>query len=123
MRLLILTQKIDAEDSILGFFHEWVREFSKNTESVLVICLERGIVNLPQNVRVFSLGKESGSSRFGYILNFYKLIWKYRKEYDSVFVHMNQVYVLLGGLFWKLWHKKRQKVGGILNWFSNLLNG
>ena len=106
MRLIIITQKVDKADPILGFFHEWIKEFSKNCESVMVICLEKGIVELPENIKVFSLGKESGASKLEYVLNFYKLIWKYRKEYDSVFVHMNQIYVLLGSLFWKIWNKK-----------------
>src|SRR3990167_3022075 len=30
-----------------------------------------------------------------------------RKNYDAVFVHMNPEYVVLGGLFWKLWNKKK----------------
>lgn len=106
MRLLILTQKVDNKDAILGFFHEWIREFSKNVESVIVICLERGGVDLPENVKVLSLGKESNSSKPNQILSFYKYIWQERKNYDSVFVHMNQIYVILGGLFWKMWHKK-----------------
>jgi len=106
MRLLILTQKVDNKDAILGFFHEWIREFSKNCESVMVICLEKGEVSLPENVKVFSLGKENRVSKLKYIWNFYKLIFKFRHEYDSVFVHMNQIYIILGGLFWKSWHKK-----------------
>jgi len=106
MKLLILTQKVDQADPILGFFHEWIREFSKNCQSVIVICLEKGSFDLPPNVKVVSLGKERGVSKLGYVLNFYKLIWKLRKDYDAVFVHMNQVYVLLGGLFWKAYHKK-----------------
>lgn len=115
MKLLILTQKVDKNDAILGFFHEWIREFSKNIESVIVICLEKGEVDLPESVQVFSLGKEKfmiHDSRFKlltklkYLWNFYKFIWKYRKEYDAVFVHMNQIYVILGGLIWKMWHKK-----------------
>jgi len=106
MRLLILTQKVDNKDAILGFFHEWIREFSKNCESVMVICLWKGGVDLPENVKVYSLGKENNSSKLNQVFSFYKYIWKYRKEYDAVFVHMNQIYIVLGGWLWKLWHKK-----------------
>lgn len=106
MRLLILTQKVDRNDPILGFFHRWVEEFAKNFEKITVICLEEGEHDLPENVRVLSLGKENGRSRFKYIWNFYKYIWKERKNYDVVFVHMNQEYVILGWKFWKLWGKK-----------------
>ena len=58
MRLLIVTQKVDREDDLLGFFHQWIIEFAKHCESVTVICLEEGSHRLPSNVRVFSLGKE-----------------------------------------------------------------
>ncbi|MHB0978206.1 MAG: glycosyltransferase [Minisyncoccota bacterium] len=106
MRFLILTQKVDKDDAILGFFHEWIREFSKNVESVIVICLWKGGVDLPENVKVLSLGKENNTSKLNQILSFYKYIWQERKNYDSVFVHMNQIYVILGGFIWKMWHKK-----------------
>lgn len=58
MRLLIVTQKIDLRDDLLGFFHQWIVEFAKQCESVTVICLEKGVYELPANVRVLSLGKE-----------------------------------------------------------------
>lgn len=106
MRLLIITQKVDSQDPILGFFHGWIEEFSKHCESVIVICLQKGVFNLPRNVQVFSLGKERGVSKIGLIFNFYKLIWRYKNGYDAVFIHMNQIYLILGGIFWKLWHKK-----------------
>ena len=56
--------------------------------------------------RVFSLGKESGKSKIKYIKNFLNLILGLHKDYDSVFVHMNQEYVLLGGLLWKIMGKR-----------------
>ncbi len=106
MNLLILTQKVDKNDDILGFFHGWLLEFAKNYEKITVICLYEGEHNLPNNVKVLSLGKEKGVSRLKYILDFYKYIWKERNNYDQVFVHMNQIYVILGGLFWRLRGKK-----------------
>ena len=106
MRLLIITQKVDKNDSILGFFHRWIEEFAKNFEKVIIICLEMGEYNLPKNVQVLSLGKETHRSNVQYIVHFYKYIWRERKNYDAVFVHMNQEYVLLGWKFWKLWCKR-----------------
>lgn len=106
MKLLIITQKVDINDDVLGFFHGWIKEFAKHCEFVTVICLQKGDYDLPENVKVFSLGKEKGISKFKYILNFYKYIWRERKNYDIVFVHMNQEYVLLGGLFWRMMGKK-----------------
>jgi glycosyltransferase involved in cell wall biosynthesis len=104
MKLLILTQKIDKNDSVLGFMHGWVNEFAKNFEFITAICLQKGEYDLPDNVKVLGLGKPA--SRAVYLFNFYKHIWRERKNYDAVFVHMNQEYILLGGLFWKLFGKK-----------------
>src|SRR3989338_3997811 len=96
MKLLIITQKVDKNDPILGFFHRWLEEFAKNVEKLTVICLGKGEYDLPENVRVLSLGKESGHSKIKYLRRFYKYIWMERKNYDAVFVHMNPEYVILG---------------------------
>ena len=126
VKLLIVTQKVDENDAILGFFHRWVEEFAKHCERVTVICLYEGEHHLPGNVKVLSLGKEarvqgatlrsSGAKRKSgkrsflarakYILRFYRYIWRERKNYDAVFVHMNPIYVVLGGVLWRIWKKK-----------------
>lgn len=121
MKLLILTQKVDINDDILGFFHWWIKEFAKHCEKVTVICLWKGEYELPGNVKVLSLEKEKrfsekrGASKtlfHCYIAKllrcrrFYQYIWQERKNYDTVFVHMNTEYVVLGGLIWKLFRKK-----------------
>lgn len=106
MKLLILTQKMDRNDDVLGFFHDWIRELASHFENITVICLYKGEHNLPDNVRTLSLGKESGVSRLKYLFNFYRYIWSERKNYDAVFVHMNTEYVLLGGLLWHFMGKR-----------------
>ena len=58
MKLLIITQKVDINDDLLGFFHGWIAEFVRQCEQVTVICLQKGEYDLPRNVRVLSLGKE-----------------------------------------------------------------
>jgi glycosyltransferase involved in cell wall biosynthesis len=116
MRLLITTQKVDYNDDNLGFFHDWIKEFSKRCEKVTVVCLFQGACDLPDNVEVISLGKtkedyQSGDQRkllrrLRFIFKFYTTIFEKRKEYDAVFVHMNPEYVVLGGLFWKMAGKR-----------------
>lgn len=106
MKLLICTQIVDQSDSDLGFFHRWIEEFAKHAEQITVVCLKKGVYALPPNVRVLSLGKEEGTSKLTRIVRFYKYMCGYRKDYDAVFVHMNPEYVVLGGLLWRLWHKK-----------------
>jgi glycosyltransferase involved in cell wall biosynthesis len=106
MKLLICTQIVDKDHPILGFFHRWIEEFAKNCEEVHVICLQKGQYSLPANVYVYSLGKEEGNSKLVQLYNFYRYIWTLRKRYDNVFVHMNQIYVILGGFLWRVLDKK-----------------
>ncbi|MEK9131688.1 MAG: glycosyltransferase family 4 protein [Patescibacteria group bacterium] len=106
MKLLILTQKVDRTDSVLGFFHTWLVEFSKRAELVTVIALEVGEYQLPQNVTVTSLGKELGVSKVVYLWRLFSTVIGQQKKYDAVFVHMNPIYVVLCGWFWKLTGKK-----------------
>lgn len=106
MKLLIITQSLDVNNPVLGFFVRWVQEFAKHHEKLTVICLEKGEYDLPDNVKVLSLGKEKGLTKFDYLCWFYQYIWDERNNYDAVFVHMNQEYVLLGGLLWKILKKK-----------------
>src|SRR3989344_2109206 len=104
MRLLICTQTVDARDSHLGFFVRWIEEFSKHCEKVTVICLKEGRYKLPENVKVYELGKSVGSIRRA--VRLFSLSWKLRKEYDAVFVHMNPEYIVVAGRLWRLMDKK-----------------
>ncbi len=108
MKLLIITQTIDPENTTLGFFIDWVIELSKRFEEVKVICLyKNNNFNFnSKNIEIFSLGKEKNNSFLKKIFIFFKYIFLLRKKYDKVFVHMNQEYIVLGGLFWKIFNKK-----------------
>lgn len=121
MKLLILTQKVDINDDLLGFFHGWLEKLAEKVEKISVVALYVGQYNLPANVKVFSLGKTMDRKgcrvfeRLKYLWNFYKYIWKLRKDYDGVFVHMNVEYVLLAGWLWRLLGKK------IVLWYAHYL--
>ncbi len=106
MKLLIVTQVIDTNHPILGFFHRWVEEFAKHADHVHVVALQVGTYNLPANVSVHSLGKEARKGRLAYLVRFYQLMWSLRKEYDGVFVHMIPLYAILGAPVWKLYRKR-----------------
>lgn len=106
MKLLVLTQKVDKNDDVLGFFHGWLKALAGRFQQITVICLQKGQYDLPANIQVLSLGKEIVAARIEYLANFYRFIWQKRKDYDAVFVHMNDEYVILGGLLWKIWGKK-----------------
>ena len=107
MKLLIITQKVDINDDILGFMHIWIKKLSEKIESLDVICLYKGKYDLPKNVKVFSLGKEEyshysyachvakGSFCYGVIrrlvslYRLYRFSWKLLRRNDLLFVHMN----------------------------------
>lgn len=81
-------------------------------EKLTVICLEKGNLSGLKGITIYSLGKEEYLSyphfirRLIALYRFYKYIWQLRKDYDSVFVHMHSIYVILGGWLWKLGDKK-----------------
>ncbi|HWH07272.1 MAG TPA: glycosyltransferase [Candidatus Paceibacterota bacterium] len=107
MRLLIVTQAVDAESLTLSFFLRWIEELAGRFDTVQVICLYEGRHALPENVTVHSLGKEKGiRSKVSYAVTFLQHAWRMRKDYDAVFIHMNEEYVLVGGMLWKLLGKR-----------------
>lgn len=106
MKLLFVTQALDLDDPVLSAYHEWVREIGSHYDSVEVICLKKGRYNLPASFHVHSLGKEEGKQGpLVYAAHFLQLAWQLRSNYDAVFVHMNQEYVLIAGWLWKLLKK------------------
>ncbi len=105
MKLLIVTQAVDTNDPVLGFFHRWLVEFAKNCEQVTVCALRVGEHNLPSNVTVVPL-RPGGRGKLLVIGRFYYEIISRRSTYDAVFVHMNPEYVVLGGLVWRLMGKR-----------------
>lgn len=116
MRFLIITQKVDKNDDVLGFMHGWIAEFAVQCEKVTVICLQKGEYSLPSNVTVLSLGKppvgwspllaDKILQKTSALFNFFKYIWTERNNYDTVFVHMNPEYIVLGGWLWRVMGKK-----------------
>ena len=122
MNLLVITQKVNKDDSNLGFFYEWLLCLAGKVDKLIVICLEKGEYHLPGNVEVLSLGKDElgiknyelwFGNKIRYAFRFYKYIWQEKNNYDGVFVHMNPEYCILGGIFWCLWHKK------VLLWYTH----
>lgn len=107
MRLLVITQKVDVDDSNLGFFHIWLEKLAERVEQLFVICLQKGEYKLPNNVTVLSLGKEQRSvSSVRYAIRFYSCLWRLRGKYDNIFVHMNPEYAILAGWYWRFSGKK-----------------
>jgi glycosyltransferase involved in cell wall biosynthesis len=110
-RLLVITQKVNAHDQLLGFFIEWLRRLGEKTD-LQVLCLEKGEFDLP-GIPVESLGKEKGNSKLSQAWDFYRYVIKNSDKYDAVFVHMNPIWAVLGGWYWRLADKK------IILWYTH----
>lgn len=114
MKLLMITRKVDKNDALAGFAYDWVKKLGEQTESLKVICLEKGDVSgLPDNIKVYSLGKEKGFGRWREFFNFQKLAFKLTPKVDGVFCHMNPEYTILIAPYAKLFGKK------IIAWYTH----
>lgn len=96
MNLLIVTQRVDNRDPVLGFFHGWIKEFAAQCGHVTVIAQCVGGYSLPSNVTVLSLGKERNRSKILQVLWYRWLLFRERKNYDAILVHMTPVWAVLG---------------------------
>ena len=114
LKLLMITRMVDKDDSQAGFIYGWVKKFAQNVDTLKVICLEKGnIEGLPDNVEVFSLGKEKGKNRLKEFFNFQIGALKFIKKVDGVFCHQNPEYTILIAPYAKILNKK------IITWYSH----
>jgi len=112
MKLLVITQKVDMNDDNLGFFHNWLEKLAEKAD-IFVIGNYVGQYKLPDNAKVFSLGKER---RVGKLVKIFKYQWfllKFLPKVDGVFFHMCPEYVLGAHLLPKIFRKK------ILLWYTH----
>ena len=114
MKLLMITRKVDKDDAQAGFTYGWVKKLGEKVNELKVICLEKGnISGLPDNIEVFSLGKEKGKNRIKEFINFQIGALKFIRKVDGVFCHMNPEYTILIAPYAKIFRKK------IVSWYSH----
>ncbi len=106
MKLLFITQKVDKGDSNLGFFHYWLEKFSSKLDQSYVVCLNKGESQLPSNMEVFSLGKESGFGKIRQFFRLQKFLFKHLKQVDGVFCHMCPIYAIFSWPLVTIYNKK-----------------
>lgn len=98
-KLLIVTPKIDKDDENLGAFYHWFEEFAKRCDKVVIIADGVGSYSFPENVVVYSLGKDKGSGRLIRLWKFWELFsWHYART-DAVFFHMAMEFVIAASPF------------------------
>jgi len=102
--ILVFTQKVDLNDDVLAAFYYWWEKLAQKVNQLNIVCLFEGEHHLPDNTKVFSLGKEKGKSRVRYIWRVYQYFWPWRKTIDIIFVHMNEVYIFLLWPLAKIYH-------------------
>ena len=107
MKLLMITRKIDSKDGLAGFTYNWVKKLAQNLDKLYVICLEKGDASgLPENIEIYSLGKENGKNRFKEFFNFFKFAIKLVPKVDGVFTHQNPEYGILIAPWCKIFGKR-----------------
>ena len=104
LNLLMFTQRVDLNDSVQGFAHRWIEEFAKNVLVLHVITGYLGEHSLPENVRIYSLGKEKGIGKYRRILNIFKITLPliFNKKVDAIFAHQIQHFIIAIGLIVKI---------------------
>jgi glycosyltransferase involved in cell wall biosynthesis len=107
MKLLMITRKVDHDDSVAGFTYQWVRQLADQLEQLYVICLEKGNTRgLPDNCQVFSLGKEKKKNRIKEFFLFHHFARRLVRCVDGVFAHQNPEYGIMISPWTKIFNKK-----------------
>ena len=97
MRLLLFNLATDANDPVLGFTTHWICALAKRVEFVHVVTMRAGHLELPDNVRVYSVGKEKGYSEPRRAVEFYRILFRVLQKYhiDICFSHMMPLFTVI----------------------------
>jgi glycosyltransferase involved in cell wall biosynthesis len=103
-RLLVFNLMTDADDTVLGFTTDWLNALAARCESVDVITMQAGRLAVAPNVRVYSLGKEQGTSEPRRAWVFYRTLTALlqHQRYDAAFAHMSELFAVMGAPLLKL---------------------
>ncbi|MEB3830091.1 glycosyltransferase family 4 protein [Phormidium sp. CCY1219] len=104
MRLLLFNLATDVDDPILGFATRWIAALAEHVESIDVITMRSGKIEVPQNVWVHSVGKEKGYSEPRRAIEFYRILGRLLAEqhYDACFAHMMPLFAVMAAPFLRL---------------------
>jgi glycosyltransferase involved in cell wall biosynthesis len=97
MHLLLFNLVTDLEDPILGFATRWIWALAKQVQFIHVITMRAGRVVVPDNVRVYSIGKEQGYSEPRRAVAFYRHLFRILRTapIDVCFSHMSPIFTAL----------------------------
>jgi glycosyltransferase involved in cell wall biosynthesis len=99
MRLLLFNLATDVNDPILGFTIRWIWALARRVEFIHVLTMRMGRVDVPENVRIYSVGKERGYSEPRRAVEFYRQLSYVLHEdrIDVCFSHMMPLFTILAG--------------------------
>jgi glycosyltransferase involved in cell wall biosynthesis len=97
MHILWFNLATDADDPILGFATRWISALADRVESIDVITMRSGKIEVPKNVRVYSVGKEKGYSEPRRAIEFYRILGRLiaERHYDACFAHMMPLFAVI----------------------------
>jgi len=113
MRLLFLTQVLDADDAVLGFVSRWIEGLAGHAERVRVLALEVGNTRgLPDNVDWRVVGRRG---RLGRYLRYRRLLREALASdgFDTVLAHMVPRYALVAA------GPARRAGAGLFLWYTH----
>jgi glycosyltransferase involved in cell wall biosynthesis len=115
MRLLLFNLATDADDPILGFTTRWIQALAKRVEFTHVITMRAGRIEVPENVLVYSVGKEKGYSEPRRAVEFYRHLFYILREdrIDACFSHMIPIFTVLAAPVLKV------KKISIVTWYAH----
>jgi glycosyltransferase involved in cell wall biosynthesis len=115
MRLLLFNLATDVDDPILGFATGWIQALAQRVEFIHVMTMRTGRVDVPDNVRVYSVGKERGYSEPRRAAEFYRTLLHVLQSdrIDACFSHMMPMFTVLAG---PVLHAKRVP---IITWYAH----
>ena len=101
--LLVFNLATDADDPILGFTTNWINRLATHVRALDVITMRAGRLEVADNVRVFSVGKEDDLSESQRAVVFYQLLSTCVRErtrengrgYDACFAHMMPLFAAM----------------------------
>src|SRR5262249_1475800 len=97
MKLLLFNMATDVNHPGLGFATRWIGALARHVESIHVITMLAGRLALPENVRVYSVGKERGYSEPRRGAEFYRHLLRALRtvQIDVCFSHMIPAFTIL----------------------------
>lgn len=130
MNLLLFNLATDADDPVLGFTTVWMRALAQHCKTIHVLTMRQGRLDLPDNVHVYSVGKEKGYSEPRRAIEFYYHLTRIlaNHQIDVCFSHMMPLFAVMGAPLLKtqkipivLWYTHKQ-VTWLLRLAERLVN-